>query len=243
MSLEFVSECAAVQYGDPDHLIIMFSSLPAVHKQRFDFKDFCKDLPQTFLFLRDNRSETMYHNGIPGLAGDVDEGVEFLRYFINKMSAKRVTMFGTSIGGYAALMYGYLLGVDDIVTAGTVSFLDPGTLAAYNGVGERIPNGMQGVVNFYHQTGRDPQYLDVWPLVQQNPDRVGAVKMYYTPGDPIDTTHTLHLARVPRVQAVPVPRSTHRYIAFMLMRDGTLAQDFATPVDQLIAPAHSAAIV
>lgn len=243
MSIEAISDCAAVKYGDPDHLIIMFSSIPAIRRGDFDFKDFSKDLPQTILFLRDDSVKTGYHNGIGELTDDVDDTVAFIKYFIEKMAPKRVTMFGTSIGAYAALMYGFLVGVDDIVTVGAVSFVDPATRDALNGAGERVPLAMEGVRNYYTRRGLEPRYLDTWPLLQANADKVRAVKMYYTPEDDVDATQTLHVARLPNILAVPKPGTSHKYIALVLVRDGTLARDFATPVEELIVPVDSAAIV
>jgi pimeloyl-ACP methyl ester carboxylesterase len=243
MNLEIISECAAVSYGDPDHLIVMFSSITAVRREDFDFKDFSKNLPQTILFLRDNDVRTGYHNGIGGLTDDVDDTVAFLRYFIAKMKPKRVTMFGTSIGGYAALMHGFLLGVDDIVTVGTVSFVDPATRDALNGAGERIPLAMEGVVAFYTRQGLEPKYLDTLRLIEANPDKVKAVKMYYTPEDEVDSAQTLHVARFPNIKAIPKPGTSHRYIALTLVRDGTLALDFATPIEELLSPERGDAIV
>lgn len=243
MSLEVISDCAAVSYGDPDHLIIMFSSTTAVRRGDFDFKDFSKDLPQTILFMRDDDVRTGYHNGINGLSSTPDETVEFLRYFIKKLAPKRVTMFGTSIGGYGALMHGFLLGVDDIITVGTVSFVDPATRDALDGAGERVPLAMEWGVNWYASRGVEPKYLDTWPLIEQNANKVTAVKMYYSPEDDVDTTQTLHVARLPHIKAIARPGTSHRYIALRLVRDGTLAQDFATPTDQLLAREPDAAIV
>lgn len=235
MSLEFISECAAVQYGDPDHLIIMFSSNAAVRRKSFDFKDYARDLPQTFLFLRETSVHTGFHNGILGLSNDLDETVEFLKYFIKKLGPKRVTMFGASIGGYAALIYGYLVGCDDVITVGTVTFVDPNTRDALNGAGERVPGAMEGMVEFYTSQGMEPRYLDAWPLIEANPDKVKAVRLYYTPEDAIDTTQSLHVARLPNIKAIPCPGTTHRYIGVMLIRDGTIGNDFANPVEEFDA--------
>lgn len=243
MSLEVISDCAAVSYGDPDHLIVMFSSTAAARKGDFDFKDFAKDLPQTILFLRDDDIRTGYHNGINGLSSNPDETVEFLRYFRNKLAPKRVTMFGTSIGGYGALMFGFLLGVDEIVTAGTVSYIDPATAEAKGGAGVRIPQSMEWVVDWYASRGLEPKYLDTWPLIEANADKVKAVKMYYSPDDKVDTAQTLHIARLPHVKAIAKEGTSHRYIALQLIRDGTLATDFATPTDQLLETDAETAIV
>jgi pimeloyl-ACP methyl ester carboxylesterase len=243
MSLEVISDCAAVSYGDPDHLIIMFSSTASVRRGDFDFKDFSRDLPQTILFLRDDDVRTGYHNGINGLTSNIDETVEFLRYFVRKMGPKRVTMFGTSIGGFAALTHGPLLGVDDIITVGTVSFVDPAVRDAKGGKGERVPLSMAWGVEWYAKQGRAPKYLDALQIFEANPGKVAAVKMYYSPEDEVDEIQSLHLADLPNVQAIARPGTSHRYIALQLVRDGTLARDFATPTDQLLRADADAAIV
>jgi len=243
MSLEVISDCASVSYGDPDNLLIMFSSSTAVHRGDFDFKDAAKNLPQTILFLRDDDLRTGYHNGVNGLSSSVDETVEFLRYFVKRMGPEQVTMFGASIGGYGALMHGFLLGVDKIITAGAVSFVDPAVRDSLDGRGERIPGAFEGVVEFYSTQGKEPKYLDTRPLAEKYGHRVKVAKLYYSPEDDVDSTQSCHVACHPHLQAIPRPGTSHRYISFQLVRDGSLAHDFETPAEELLRSQSDVAIV
>ncbi len=56
-----------------------------------------------------------YQQGIPGVSTSIDETVEFFRRVIDWMGCSYVRTIGCSMGGYAALLFGDLLGVDQVI--------------------------------------------------------------------------------------------------------------------------------
>ena len=86
-----ISDCAAVDYGTSDRLMVLFSSKPAMRRDSFDYVSFVKGMPHTKLFLRDGESDFLYHKGIQGLTESMSETVDFLRIFIKRMRNLRAS--------------------------------------------------------------------------------------------------------------------------------------------------------
>jgi esterase/lipase len=97
-------------------LIVSFAGrdtrLGTIHK--YDFLNFLEaHFPQTSRHFHMDRQNDMYHSGIRGETSGVDDTV---RYLSEKIRGYRHVVFvGVSSGGYAALLYGSLLGVPAVL--------------------------------------------------------------------------------------------------------------------------------
>jgi hypothetical protein len=80
--------------------------------------------PLNRILLRD-RTNCWYLNGVNGLGHNVDETIAELRQRITMMQPSQIICIGESMGGYAAILYGILLGADRIISAGPLSTFDP----------------------------------------------------------------------------------------------------------------------
>lgn len=82
-------------------------------------------------FMRDI-ANNWYHLGIPGIGDNVDEVAAFLRQRIDLLKPRKVITLGNSMGGYAAILFGALLDVDQIIALCPRAFLDTQRAIAYN---------------------------------------------------------------------------------------------------------------
>lgn len=109
-------------------LIISFAFVAWHNLPQFDFYGRTKKLANLAqksinrILLRDV-SNTWYHRGIPGLGTDINEVAHSLKQLIKKISPSKVITIGQSMGAYAAIMFGQLIGVDKVLAFGTLSFL------------------------------------------------------------------------------------------------------------------------
>jgi pimeloyl-ACP methyl ester carboxylesterase len=158
-----------------------------------------------------------YHRGVPGLGAHVDEVAATLRALVRAIRPGRVTTIGQSMGGYAAIMFGMLLGVDRIAAFGPVSHLDPVEAACY---GDRRYLGVMEALKadppksgYYDlpQLGRALGYRsDLNVLFGTHPGNDDGVS-----GN-LDAIHALRLARLPNVSLHPCPRSEHAVVQWLI---------------------------
>jgi len=240
-----ICDCAAVDYGTSDRLMVLFSSKPAMRRDVFDYVTFVQNMPHTKLFLRDAQSDYLYHTGIQGLTASIDETVEFLKVFIKRMKPGRVTFMGMSGGGFAATLHAHLVGrdpacrVDDVHVQSSISFLDPDVRDRMGG-GERFTGLFQNLADFVASRGETHRYADLARVIAESPGAVRLLRMYYAQGEQIDTLQAQHLAQFPHVQAVAHPSHSHMMLGMTLMREGTLYRDIEMSVEELLATNPSA---
>jgi hypothetical protein len=75
------------------------------------------------VFIRDFR-QCWYTNGIQGITESPAETIVYLRGLIDKYGKDRCLFLGNSAGGYAALLYGHLLGIDETHAFSPQTFID-----------------------------------------------------------------------------------------------------------------------
>lgn len=230
---ERICKGAAVEYGDKDRLVVLFSSMTAPQRDSFDLIDYPKNLPYTKLYLRDDTVSLGYHAGVDGLTESIEETCEFLRVFIDRLKPERTTFFGISIGGYAAKLHGYLVGADDIHVVNTVTFIDHENRDRLGG--ERWPGAFDPVYEYYASRGEAPRHLDLRPIMRENVGGVTVTRVHYAADDDTDKIQLGHIQDLPTVQPVAHARGGHRFLAYILCRDDVPARDFATPLDELAA--------
>ena len=110
-------------------LVIAFGFVSWTTRPAFDFYGRLRKLEQASgqhlnkILVRDS-GNAWYHRRIAGLGNHVDESAQALRELVLRIAPSQVTTVGQSMGAYAAVMYGLLLEVQQIVAFGPLSFLD-----------------------------------------------------------------------------------------------------------------------
>jgi len=94
----------------------------------FEFLSLTGGIPVKRVFVRDLR-QAWYHHGLPGQGDGLLDVARVLRELIDGHDVRRVVMAGNSAGGYAALVFGCLLGADAVLAFAPQTVLDLGTLA------------------------------------------------------------------------------------------------------------------
>jgi hypothetical protein len=99
---------------DPSHLVIAFTGLQGgLNVTPFDFFSATGLLSSSRILLRDP-SNLLYLTGVGSEAPTFWTLLERLRAELARLNPERVTCVGTSSGGYAALLFGHLLEVDQV---------------------------------------------------------------------------------------------------------------------------------
>jgi hypothetical protein len=89
----------------------------------FEFFSLAGDIPVKRVFVRDLR-QAWYHRGIPGAGEDLLSVSELLSRLMEEHGVRRLVVAGGSAGGYAALVYGTLLGADSVLCFSPQTTLD-----------------------------------------------------------------------------------------------------------------------
>jgi hypothetical protein len=148
----------------------------------FEFFNVTRHLDVNRVYLRD-LSQTWYHAGLPGVSESIDDTACFLRSKIAESGSKRVVVVGNSAGGYAAILFGVLIGAD------MIHAFSPHT-SLHN------PDHIRSVKRLlFVQKNFADKYFDLSNLLTTK-SMSSRIHIYYNSGNAIDTTHAVHLARL-----------------------------------------------
>jgi hypothetical protein len=96
----------------------------------FEFFKSTSDLAVKRLFVRDLR-QAWYHQGLAGDDATLIDAADALRELIGRTEVERLVTVGNSAGGYAALVFGTLLGAETALAFSPQTVLDLETWAAW----------------------------------------------------------------------------------------------------------------
>lgn len=90
--------------------------------QPFEFFNLTRGVNCKKIYVRD-MNLAWYHKGLPGIAKNIDGIAKHLKGLIKKSGAKKVVCVGNSAGGYAALLFGHLIGANVVLAFAPQTFI------------------------------------------------------------------------------------------------------------------------
>jgi len=181
---------------DSNTLLIAFGGLAQGLRGMppFEFHGAARDLPVKRMFVRDPR-QAWYHLGIfrhgrtlVGLAESLDRSVE-------RLGAERIVTVGVSMGGYAALAFGALLG------AHTAAAIAPQTVIDLDVMAEMDDHRYDRRLGEVRAAGRlDPAWTDLATALPATRRAATRYEIYYADRFRIDRLHAERMADIDGVR-------------------------------------------
>lgn len=203
-------------------LLLSFGFVSWDSPPRFDFFGRSKKLealtqqPLNRILLRDPLN-AWYQRGVPGLGQTVDDVALGLRSLIAQAAPSKVITIGQSMGAYAAILFGQLLGVEQILAFGPLSFLDS---ARAKQIGDRRWLSVMEALE------ADPPpilYSDLVTLCQLYQGSADLRIIYGQKSDPgldspenLDEYHAQRLGALPHCRLYPYPESEHAIVKYLI---------------------------
>jgi hypothetical protein len=190
---------------DSSTLVIAFAGLrgflggfPA-----FEFRKLLSSVHVKSAYIRDHYA-AWYHRGVVDVGPDVDSVVAKLRQLENE--AERVVMIGNSAGGYAALLFGAMLGCETYAFS-PQTFVDPELL---RGAGDhRWDNELNALL----ESGKfDRRYGDLAPLLAESE---GRFVIFHGALDTIDEKHVDRVRGIEQVTVNRIEDCDHRCVKYL----------------------------
>ncbi len=183
----------------------------------FEFFSLTGDMPVKRLFVRDLR-RAWYHRGVPRNGLTVPEVAESLGRRLRGHEIERVVVVGTSAGGYAALLFGTMLGADTVLSFGPQGTIEPDSLAAMDD--HRWDSYVEELV----ATGDlDPRWADLRRALPEVRRADTSCRVYFDDGFGPDRAHAEWLAGLEGVSLCPVEGGKHM-VARKMRESGELEE-------------------
>jgi hypothetical protein len=201
--------------NDASTLAIAFCGM--THKlgvQPFEFFQVSNLLGYSRILCRDN-SQIWYHMGFDEGTPDLPSSAALLRRHIERLSPRKVMSIGTSAGGYAAMVFGHLLGVNEVHAFGPQTFLGLRRLLY-----PRRFRSFHRLLRLYRCPTATRELFDLKTVLGTHN---GATKyfIYYCEGQRWDRYNAERLGGLPGVQLCPYPCYRHGVTRY-LVKQGLL---------------------
>lgn len=185
--METPSEVLAVAFGG---IAMSVGGIPP-----FEFFRVLNDTaPAKKLLLRDS-SQSWYHRGVEGMAGDVAGVAAAIRRIVEREQPRKLVTLGASAGGYAALLFGRLLGAEEVHAFGPQTFIGPGLRLRH------LDHRWGRLWTSLMLSGRyQPRYGDLYRVFKRTPSPGSRVVVHYCDSDRFDDAHARRLGRHPDVE-------------------------------------------
>jgi pimeloyl-ACP methyl ester carboxylesterase len=181
----------------------------------FEFFSLTGSMPVKRLFIRDLR-QAWYHRGIPGHGSNIPELAESLGRILAREQVDRLVVAGTSAGGYAALVFGTLLGADEVLCFAPQTILDLDILADMND--HRWDERLGGLAA---AGGVDARFADLRQVLGGARRADTDYRIYFARSLPADRLHAERLADLRGVRLYRFGHSNHN-VARSLRETGAL---------------------
>jgi hypothetical protein len=166
------------------------------------------------IFVRDFR-QAWYQFGIDTVIADVASLADWLRK--RRRGYMRTVAVGNSMGGYAALLFGWLAELDVMIA------FNPQTTIVLSDLAEVDDRRWQALIERIHARPTDRRYHDVRSVLSEGAER--ASLLFFGADCREDAAHAMRLAGEPGCHLFAIKDSSHR--AVQQLRDsGTLARMF-----------------
>lgn len=182
-------------------------------------------LPVQRVLVRDTY-QFWYLRGLEGIAGDVAGSVSGLRTTLTELDTDRWVCIGASAGGFGTLLYGSLLGADEVHSFAPMSRMPSRTIPEVLRLARtRRWRLMRKNFGQRLRPGIDRGYYDLRAVLQADNGRT-RYHIYYGRDNDIDSRHAEYLDGLPRVTLHPQPLS-HHDVARYLRDTGELSNILA----------------
>lgn len=190
-----------------DSLVISFSGMGIAGdgKPVYAFSGLSNRYGVNQILLRD-QFQVWFLNGVMGASTNVATTVSFLRELIVDINPSRTLTIGSSAGGFSAMLYGSLLGVDRVIAINPQTLLKRGV--------ECVAHGNLYLLKWCDQG--EKRYHDLRKL------KMAPTEIIYGEEDHIDMFHSGRMAGRHNITLLPVP-GNHSTAAIGARDSGLLA--------------------
>ncbi len=180
---------------------------------RFVFLETLYPNEVNIVFIKDVE-QTWYHTGINGLGNSVAESVDNLSVLLLEMGVSKVIFIGTSMGAYAAILFGVLMNVDVVLSFSPQTFLSANSLKHHGEYRWREQ------LEKLHSLTLQKHYYDLAETLKDIKYET-EIEIYYGSRNELDSRHALQLESGKNVTLHAIDSESH-HIAKEFVNSGEI---------------------
>jgi len=177
---------------------------------RFEFVRTASSIDVKRVFVRDV-TQSWYQGNMKGVGRGPGGVAKTLQQIVVREGIERSVLVGNSMGGFAALIVGSLMGADEVHAFSPTTFIGPFA---------RLRHGdsrwWRHMLRAYRRSLFLPMYFDVVPFLTRY-DGPTRFRVHYSTEDAVDVIHAERLVGIPNVELLAYEHGGHELV--MRLRD------------------------
>jgi hypothetical protein len=168
----------------------------------FEFFRLMSSVPVNKIFIRDI-DQSFYHRGIRGLGTTFEQCGDALAALV-PLDARRVVCIGSSAGGFAASVFGTMIGADQVIAIAPITYLTR--------VRRRLTHDRRwrkSIDPINRGPGRQRAYLDLRRFLRSQSGPLPRTDVYYAEKHRLDALHARRLRGIRNVHLLPRTGANH----------------------------------
>ena len=170
------------------------------------------------IFLRDTH-RSWYHHGLPAVGTGIDDIETFLQHYTTHPSTRKTIIIGNSGGGYAALLFGHILGADEVHSFSPKTFINPIKRIINNDIPPKY--SIAHLFRLYLHGQR--KYFDLKKVFLASAPQKRNFHIYFAENSRTDYLQAIRMQSVPGIHLHPFQHDRHNLIK-LLKRRGKLRE-------------------
>jgi len=192
---------------DSDVLILVFSGMATrLGMPPAEFMRTFLNKKVNIIFLKDFK-QCWYQKGLLGLTQDVSETISYLRREIMNVSPKKIISLGTSSGGFASILFGVLLDIQEVLAFSPQTYITKQVFQKFRSTDSRISE-----MDF------DSPYMDLKKIIETT-NFSGKINVFFGEDNTEDKNAALYINHFECVNLVALPTEQHNTAAFLKKAD------------------------
>lgn len=189
-----------------NNLYIFFGGIAAgIAMPPFEFYNYSKIIDEHKIFIRDF-SQCWYQGGLPGISDDIYSTALHIQNKIEDINPEKVFFVGNSMGGYAAILFGNLIGMGEVIAFSPQTFISP-TLRARH----KDRRWTKQIFNTYFKSLLKRKILDLRPLLLKSNNNQ-KISVFVSRSYKIDYIHACHISDIYGVNVYELEGGGHNIV-------------------------------
>lgn len=195
--------------SDSDVMLIAFGGIAGeLSMPAFEFFRLTSSFPTKKLYARDLR-QAWYQRGLVGIGETPDEITHYLLERIRENRVRRVITVGNSMGGFASLLFGWLIEADEVHSFSPQTFLTrTRRILHWDFRWKRRVAAVHRSPKLIHR------YLDLRPLLASRRTKT-RFHIYFSEEGRLDRAHADHLGDHPQVRLHRFQEGGHGMVRYL----------------------------
>lgn len=201
--------------ADGSNLYIFFGGIAAgIAMPPLEFYNSSRIIDQHKIFIRDF-GQCWYQDGLPGISHDLRDTAAYLRARIDEVEPNTTFFVGNSMGGYAAIMFGVLVGQGEVIAFAPQTFISPGLRLWHRDFRWR-----RRILDTYRRSFFKPKIWNLRPLLRSIGGRQ-KISVFVSTDHRLDRAHAAHIKGIAGVSVYEFDSGGHELVK-MLRDQGQL---------------------